>query len=94
MTLHAVEDVGGGHFCDLLEFPPLDPDDEFGEELGVERSRSPRWLWPRTRPGRSVTGGSMPVSPEPNTATTCGPDAPPREGGAAVARVCRRGTRH
>ncbi|MCX4479562.1 hypothetical protein OOK44_24415 [Streptomyces cellulosae] len=37
VTLHAVEDVGGGHFCDLLEFPPLDPDDEFGEELGVER---------------------------------------------------------
>jgi hypothetical protein len=35
VTLHAVEDVGGEHFCDLLEFPPLDPDDEFGQELGV-----------------------------------------------------------
>ncbi|MEU1596496.1 hypothetical protein ABZ468_27475 [Streptomyces sp. NPDC005708] len=35
VTLHAVEDVGGEHFCDLLEFPPLDPDDEFGQELGA-----------------------------------------------------------
>jgi hypothetical protein len=33
VTLHVVEDVGGEHFCDLLEFPPLDPDDEFGLEL-------------------------------------------------------------
>ncbi|GGN77710.1 hypothetical protein GCM10011579_060200 [Streptomyces albiflavescens] len=35
VTLHAVEDVGGEHFCDLLEFPPLDPDYEFGQELGA-----------------------------------------------------------
>ncbi|MFD7441578.1 hypothetical protein [Streptomyces sp. NPDC059909] len=35
VTLHVVEDVGHEQFCDLLEFPPLDPDDEFGFELAV-----------------------------------------------------------
>ncbi|MEU7122911.1 hypothetical protein [Streptomyces zaomyceticus] len=35
VTLHVVEDVGHEQFCDLLEFPPLDPDDEFGLELTV-----------------------------------------------------------
>ncbi|WP_411107852.1 hypothetical protein [Streptomyces sp. c-19] len=35
VTLHVVEDVGSETFCDLLEFPPLDPDDEFGRTLAV-----------------------------------------------------------
>ncbi|MFB7372344.1 hypothetical protein ACFC0D_21150 [Streptomyces sp. NPDC056222] len=35
VTLHVVEDVGNEQFCDLLEFPPLDPDNEFGVELTV-----------------------------------------------------------
>ncbi|MFF4901107.1 hypothetical protein [Streptomyces sp. NPDC001068] len=35
VTLHVVEDVGSEAFCDLLEFPPLDPDDEFGRTLAV-----------------------------------------------------------
>ncbi|MFE5005155.1 hypothetical protein ACFRJ3_11045 [Streptomyces sp. NPDC056696] len=35
VTLHAQEDVGSEQFCDLLEFPPLDPDDEFGRNLSV-----------------------------------------------------------
>ncbi|MFE6156150.1 hypothetical protein [Streptomyces sp. NPDC057889] len=35
VTLHVVEDVGSETFCDLLEFPPLDPDDVFGQTLAV-----------------------------------------------------------
>ncbi|MEU2617523.1 hypothetical protein ABZ642_05040 [Streptomyces sp. NPDC007157] len=35
VTLHVVEDVGSENFCDLLAFPPLDPDDEFGRTLAV-----------------------------------------------------------
>ncbi|CAL9479305.1 hypothetical protein SUDANB106_03026 [Streptomyces sp. enrichment culture] len=35
VTLHTVEDAGGEDFCDLLEFPPLDPDEEFGQEIAV-----------------------------------------------------------
>jgi hypothetical protein len=35
VTLHVVRDVGGEGFYDLIEFPPLDPDDEFGQELVI-----------------------------------------------------------
>ncbi|GGZ24289.1 hypothetical protein GCM10010365_50680 [Streptomyces poonensis] len=35
VTLHVQEDVGDEKFCDLLEFPPLDPDDEFGQDLVI-----------------------------------------------------------
>ncbi|MFF2252462.1 hypothetical protein [Streptomyces sp. NPDC058142] len=35
VTLHVVEDVGSETFCDLLEFPPLDPEDVFGQTLAV-----------------------------------------------------------
>ncbi|MCG3042001.1 hypothetical protein ACLIYM_28275 [Streptomyces fenghuangensis] len=35
VMLHTVEDTGGEDFCDLLEFPPLDPDEEFGREIAV-----------------------------------------------------------
>ncbi|GHF05763.1 hypothetical protein E5082_13520 [Streptomyces griseoluteus] len=35
VTLHVVEDAGSETFCDLLEFPPLDPDHEFGRTLAV-----------------------------------------------------------
>ena len=37
VVLHTLEDVGGEGFADLIEFPPLDPDDEdeeFGREIG------------------------------------------------------------
>jgi hypothetical protein len=37
VVLHVVEDVGGEHFCDLVEFPPLDPGPEeiFGLEIAA-----------------------------------------------------------
>jgi hypothetical protein len=37
VILYTVEDVGGEHFCDLGEFPPLSPGDEeyFGEEVAT-----------------------------------------------------------
>ena len=35
VTLYTVLDVGGEHFCDLLEFSPLDPDEEFGQEVEI-----------------------------------------------------------
>ncbi|MFP8906237.1 hypothetical protein [Streptomyces atacamensis] len=35
VRLHTVEDTGGEDFRDLLEFPPLDPDEEFGREIAV-----------------------------------------------------------
>ncbi|WP_333778848.1 hypothetical protein [Streptomyces sp. IBSBF 3136] len=35
VTLHVVEDVGSENFYDLLEFPPLDPYDQFGQTLAV-----------------------------------------------------------
>lgn len=34
VVLHAAEDVGGEYFADLWEFPPADPDNEFGRKLG------------------------------------------------------------
>jgi hypothetical protein len=34
VVLHVAEDVGGEHFADLWEFPPADPDDEFGRQIG------------------------------------------------------------
>ena len=34
VVLHVAEDIGGEHFCDLVEFPPLDPGPE--EDFGLE----------------------------------------------------------
>ncbi|WP_433190551.1 hypothetical protein [Actinoallomurus sp. CA-150999] len=34
IVLHVAEDVGGEHFADLWEFPPADPDGEFGRQIG------------------------------------------------------------
>ena len=33
VVLHTSQDVGGEHFCDLVEFPPLDPDEDLGQEI-------------------------------------------------------------
>ncbi|MFD7879701.1 hypothetical protein ACFV5G_37400 [Streptomyces sp. NPDC059766] len=38
VVLHTSADVGSENFCDLVEFPPLDPeneDDEFGLEIAT-----------------------------------------------------------
>ncbi|WP_405015848.1 hypothetical protein OHV05_01130 [Kitasatospora sp. NBC_00070] len=38
VVLHTAEDVGGEHFRDLVEFPPLDSDDgeeDFGQEIAT-----------------------------------------------------------
>lgn len=38
VVLHASADIGGEDFYDLVEFPPLDPEDEdqaFGQEIAV-----------------------------------------------------------
>ena len=37
VVLHVTEDIGGEHFCDLVEFPPLDPgpEESFGLEIAV-----------------------------------------------------------
>jgi hypothetical protein len=38
VALHASADIGGEDFCDLVEFPPLDPEDEdqeFGQEIAI-----------------------------------------------------------
>ncbi|MGX1548420.1 hypothetical protein [Streptomyces adustus] len=38
VVLHTSADVGSENFCDLVEFPPLDPereDDEFGLEIAM-----------------------------------------------------------
>lgn len=37
VMLHAAEDIGGEHFCDLGEFPPLDPgrEEDFGQEIAL-----------------------------------------------------------
>jgi hypothetical protein len=36
-VVHTSRDVGGEHFCDLVEFPPLKESDEedFGEQIAV-----------------------------------------------------------
>jgi hypothetical protein len=37
VVLHTSRDVGGEHFCDLVEFPPLreSGEEDFGEEVAV-----------------------------------------------------------
>jgi hypothetical protein len=63
VVLHTAEDIGGEHFCDLVEFPSLDSDGEedFGQEIATAEDESQAMATAEAStgavPGRWVNAG-------------------------------------
>lgn len=63
VMLHTAEDIGGEQFCDLAEFPALDPDGEedFGQEIATVEDESQAMATAEAStgalPGRWVNAG-------------------------------------
>ncbi|WP_329583321.1 hypothetical protein [Streptomyces sp. NBC_01361] len=59
VVLHTAEDIGGEHFCDLVEFPALDSDceEDFGQEIATAEDESQAMATAEASTGASPAGG-------------------------------------